>query len=193
LDGELTNRYGPRRPRLEPEQLAPIALTPLQLRKFVGNYVARNSAANMTLESEALVKRQNDLVTNVYFNSPTDAFIVGSDREIAGYRYYPANTEEPAHLECSVGEDSLDFNHGPDDPPGPNKTEWARYLGRYVIDQWGVPFLDIAIEQQNGYLTLNGTRLILETDPGLFFTADVEVVDFRRGEATWKNLRLVRR
>jgi hypothetical protein len=62
-----------------------------------------------------------------------------------------------------------------------------------VIDQWGVPSLDITIERLNGYLTLNGTRLILETDRGLLFTAAGEVVDFRRGEATWKNLRLVRR
>jgi hypothetical protein len=129
----------------------------------------------------------------VCFTSPTDAFIVGSDQEIANYRYYPSNTEEPAHLECSVGEDSLDFNHGPDDPPGPNKAEWTHYLGRYVIDQWGVPAWDITIQRQNGYLTLNGTRLILETDRGLFFTADGEVVDFRRNEATWKNLRLARR
>lgn len=193
LDGEFANRYGPRRPRLEPDQLAPIDLTPLQLQRFVGNYISRNSTANITLISEALVKQENDLASKVSFTSPTDAFIVGSDGEIASYRYYPANTEEPAHLECSVGEDSLDFNHGPDDPPGPNKADWARYVGRYVIDQWGVPSPDITIQQLNGYLTLNGTRLILETDRGLFFTADGEVVDFRRGEATWKNLRLVRR
>ena len=193
LDGELANRYGPRRPRLEPDQLAPIDLTPLQLKKFVGNYAARNSTANMTLKGGALVKQENDLESTVSFTSPTDAFIVGSDREIVGYRHYPAKPEEPAHLECSVGENSLDFNHGPDDLPGPNSAEWTRYLGTYAVDQWGVPALDITIQRSNGYLTLNGTRLILEIEPGLFFTADGEAVDFRGGAATWKNLKLARR
>jgi CubicO group peptidase (beta-lactamase class C family) len=193
LDGELSNRYGPRRPRLEPDQLAPIDLTPLQIKKFVGNYVARNSTANMTLKGGALVKQESDLESKVSFTSPTDAFIVGSDREIVGYRYYPAKPEEPAHLECSVGENSLDFNHGPDDPPGPNSPEWTRYLGTYAVDQWGVPALDVTIQRSNGYLTLNGTRLILEIEPGLFFSADGEAVDFRGGEATWKNLKLLRR
>jgi hypothetical protein len=128
LDDEFASRYGARKPRLEPDHLAPIDLTPLQLQNFVGNYVARNSTANIALERKTLVKQENELSSIVRFTSPTDAFIVGSDREVASYRYYPANTEEPAHLECSVGEDSLDFNHAPHDPPGPNKAEWAHYL-----------------------------------------------------------------
>jgi len=88
--------------------------------------------------------------------------------------------------------DSLDFNSGPDDPPGPDKAEWTRYVGRYAVYQWGVALLDVAIQRLNGYLTLNRTRLILETEQGLFFTADGEAVHFRRDEATWRSLKLVR-
>jgi CubicO group peptidase (beta-lactamase class C family) len=192
VDGELAHRYGPRRPRLEAGQLAPIELTPLQLHQFIGNYIARNTSADITRESGALVKHENDLASNMSFTSPTEAFIVDSDREIVSYRYYPASTKEPAHLECSIGEDSLDFNHGPDDPAGPDKAEWDRYLGKYVVDQWGIASLDVTIQRLNGYLALNGIRLIVESNPGLFFTADGEAVDFRGNDFTWKNLRLVR-
>jgi CubicO group peptidase (beta-lactamase class C family) len=193
LDGELANRYGPRAPLLEPERMAAIDPTPRQLHQFVGNYVSRNTTADMTLQGDALIKQENDVASNVGFTSPTDVFIVGADREIAAYRYYPATTEEPAHLECSIGEDSLDFNRGPDDVSGPNKTDWDRYMGKYYIEQWGIPSLDVTIDRSNGYLILNGIRLIVETDRGLFFTVDGEAVDFRNGKATWKNLRLARR
>jgi len=87
----------------------------------------------------------------------------------------------------------LDFNRGPDDVSGPNKTDWDRYMGKYYIEQWGIPSLDVTIDRSNGYLILNGIRLIVETDRGLFFTVDGEAVDFRNGKATWKNLRLARR
>src|ERR1700722_12232349 len=126
LDGELAVRYGPRTPLLEPERMAAIDPTPRRLHQFVGNYVSRNTTADMTLQGDALIKQENDVASKVGFTSPTDVFVVGADREIATYRYYPANTEEPAHLECSISEDGLDFNHGPDDAPGPNKVEWDR-------------------------------------------------------------------
>jgi hypothetical protein len=192
LDGELANRYGSRRPRVESDQLAPIDLTTPQLHGFVGNYISRNATADITLEGGALVKREGGAISKVGFISPDDAFIVDSDREVVSYRFYPAKAAEPAHLECSVGEDSLDLNRAPDDPPGPDRAEWNRYLGNYVIDQWGTPSLSVTIQRLNGYLTLNGVRLIAEPNRGLFFTADGEAVDFRGGEATWKSLKLRR-
>jgi len=39
---------------------------------------------------------------------------------------------------------------------------------------------------------LDDRRLILEFEPGLFFAADGEAVDFRRAPPTWRSIRLQR-
>jgi hypothetical protein len=41
-------------------------------------------------------------------------------------------------------------------------------------------------------LFINSVRLVIEHEPGLFFTSDGEVVDFRSSVPTWRNLRLRR-
>ena len=108
------------------------------------------------------------------------------------YRHHPATAALPAHLECFEGEASLDRNDGPGDPAGPGKKEWSRYLGKYRIDQWGKPAMEIGVEQRRGHLYLDGIRLVVETEPGLFFTSDGEAVDFRSAVPTWRNLLLKR-
>jgi CubicO group peptidase (beta-lactamase class C family) len=192
LQDELTSLYGTRKPRLSVDDLAPIDLTRSQLQDFAGNYVGRNSSANLSVDGKSLVKQEDGASSLVRFISPSEAFIVAAGAEVVSYRSFAAKTAEPAHLECSVGENSLDLNSGADDPPGPNKAEWTRYVGRYVIYQWGLSSLNILIERRNGYLWINGTRMVIEVDRGLFFTSDGEVVDFRPRRATWKNLQLVR-
>jgi len=192
LKGILTAKYGERVPRLRSEELAPIQLTERQLRPLTGNYVARNSSANVSLSGMSLLKQEGAEKSTLQFTSPTDAFLVNADHEILRYRFYPATVKAPLHVECSETERGLDWNSRPDDPSGPNKPEWRSYLGKYVIYQWGVRSLNVTIDLQNGYLCLNDTRLIQEVSPGLFFTSDGEAVDFRDKQATWKNLRLAR-
>lgn len=192
LKGILTNKYGERTPRLRSEELAPIQLTEPQLRSLTGNYISRNSSATFSLKGQTLSKQEGDAQAMLQFTSPTDAFFVNEEQEVVRYRFYPATDKMPLHLECSETEKDLDWNSRPGDQSGPNKPEWRSYLGKYVIEQWGVRALEIAIDLQNGYLCLNGTRLIQETSPGLFFTSDGEAVDFREPQATWKNLRLMR-
>jgi hypothetical protein len=118
-------------------------------------------------------------------------FIAGPDGEAVTYRFFPAAQGEPAHLECAIGENSLDRNDGPDDAAGPDSAAWDAIVGRYHIDQWGKPALQLIVHRKNGYLYLNDWRL-LEFMPNLFFTADGEAADFRRPETTWRNLRLIR-
>jgi CubicO group peptidase (beta-lactamase class C family) len=192
LKGLLTAKYGEQLPRQRSEELAPIQLTEPQLHDLTGNYIGRNSIATVSLSGLSLSKQEDEEQSGLQFTSPTDAFLVDEDREIVLYRFYPATDKAPLHVECSETEKGLDWNGRPGEPPGPNKPGWQNYIGKYFIYQWGIRALNVTIELQNGYLCLNDTKLVEEMSPGLFFTSDGEVVDFRRREATWKNLRLVR-
>lgn len=50
----------------------------------------------------------------------------------------------------------------------------------------------VALEQRQGWLYIDGIRLVAEAEPGLLFTSDGEAVDFRGSQPTWRNLRLQR-
>jgi len=49
--------------------------------------------------------------------------------------YTPASALAPAHLECWFGENSLDYNDGALDAPGPDEQAWTPYLGTYRLEQ----------------------------------------------------------
>jgi len=74
----------------------------------------------------------------------------------------------------------LDYDGGPSDPEGPNKPEWSKHLGYYMYD-YGVLCWYYAVRVVDGHLFLvtgrDGFRL-LEHEPGLFFTADGQNVQF---------------
>lgn len=194
LDKALAARFGERAPRLPASALAPIRPTVSRARTLVGSYVGRNVRARISEADGGLCLREDGSDTHapLGMTSPDDLFIADDEGEAVAYRYHPETSALPAHLECASGEDSLDYNGGPDDPAGPDRPEWSRYLGRYRIDQWGKPSMDVAIERRRGYLYLNGIRLVVETEPGLFFTSDGEAVDFRASPPTWRNLLLRR-
>jgi hypothetical protein len=128
----------------------------------------------------------------IRFISPSELYLADSQGLVISYRYHEASALAPAHLECSSGEQSLDYNESVQDPPGPNKPEWTKYTGTYRIHQWGQPADEATVQMKNGYLYLNQIRLITELEPGLFFTSDGEAVDFRGNEPTWRNIRLYR-
>jgi CubicO group peptidase (beta-lactamase class C family) len=190
VDAVLTQRYGIRRPRLPSEDLAPIEPTQEQLRQFTGNYIGRNITANIKLEGRSLGVQIGATFKPMQFISPSETFVAGLDGDAVTYRYFTASRLEPAHLECSNGEDSLDYNDGAQDAVGPDEPAWAAFLGQYRIYQWGRASQSVTIHRKNGYLYLDHIRLIVELEPGLFFTSDGEAVDFRHGEPTWRNIRL---
>lgn len=193
IDKMLAARFGERTPRLPATALAPIRPTAARARTLVGSYIGRSVRATIS-ESDGQLRFQQDEKAPVPLGmtSPCDLFTSGGDGEIIAYRYYPATAQLPAHLECSKSEASLDYNEGPDDPAGPDRPEWRRHVGKYRVDQWGKPAIDVTIEQRRGHLFLNGIRLIVEAEPGLFFTSDGEAVDFRAAVPTWRSLLLRR-
>jgi len=74
----------------------------------------------------------------------------------------------------------LDYDGGPDDPEGPTKPEWNKYLGYYRRD-YGVLCWYYAISIVDGYLFLvteRGGFRLSEHEPRLFFTSDEQSVQF---------------
>ncbi len=192
IDGALSRQYGERKPRETPEDRAPIDPTPAQLARFVGSWVARNSTVALTVQDRGLRFVEDGATTQIQFASPDEAIRVGPDGELRTYRYFAGHGGEPAHLECSEGEISLDYDDGPGDPAGPDDAAWTRLLGQYRINQWGTPSQTVSIHKKNGWLYIDALRLVVEIEPRLFFTCDGEAVDFRGGTPTWKNIRLER-
>ena len=192
IEAALTRRYGTRKPRLIVQDLAPIQQTPTQLQRLIGTWISRNATVTLQIQNGILQFHEDRGVTPVRFASPDELLRVGADGEIRIYRYFAARDTEPAHLECSEGEISLDYDDGPDDATGPNSAAWMRFEGSYQIRQWAVPMQTVSIQRRNGWLYLDNIRLVIELEPGLFFTCDGEALDLRGEPATWKNVRLER-
>ncbi|WP_114952035.1 serine hydrolase domain-containing protein [Sphingosinicella terrae] len=194
IDRLLSSRFGPRAPRLPSAALAAIRPLESQARALAGRYVGRNLRAEIRAADGQLHLRRDgeETAAALGMTAPDALFTIDDEGETVTYRHHPATDLLPAHLECSEGESSLDFNDGPGEPPGPDKSAWERYVGRYRIDQWGRSAMELVVERRRGHLYLDGVRLIVETEPGLFFTSDGEAVDFRSSPPTWRNLRLRR-
>jgi CubicO group peptidase (beta-lactamase class C family) len=81
-----------------------------------------------------------------------------------------------------------DFNYGFDEPPGPNKPEWSRYLGEYQVFKYGVPYQYTGtVSIRNGYLFYNECKCA-EYEPGLFFIYDGDALDLRSQPPTFANI-----
>jgi CubicO group peptidase (beta-lactamase class C family) len=195
VEGALAARYGAHKPRLPVSDMAPIALSDAQLQSFAGRYLGRGFTAEISVEKGALKIRADSKTAPellLQFTAPDEAFVPDADGDAVTYRWYAARKDEPAHFECWIVEEGLDYNEGPHDPLGPDRPGWSAYVGQYRIYQWGKPADRVTIHRKNGWLWLNNIRLIAEFEPGLFFTSDGEAVDFRDRMSTWRNIRLRR-
>jgi CubicO group peptidase (beta-lactamase class C family) len=188
----LTHRYGAHKPKLPAQDLSTIELQKNQLEQFVGTYVGRALSGEMKIENNTLGMQIGPVFAPLLFTSPVDVFIAGPTGDVATSRYFPARGNEVAHFECSVGDYGLDYNDGPHDPIGPNKPAWEGFVGEYQVYTWGQPSQKMTVHRKNGYLYLDDHRLVVELEPGLFFTCEGEAVDFRHPVPTWRNIRLER-
>ena len=92
------------------------------------------------------------------------------------------------------GDNGVSFlvpNDSPADAAGPGKAEWTRYLGRYQAKAYGQDD-ERTISLKRGYLYWDNRLKLTEYQPGLFFTADGDSVQFREGTVEYGN-RLFRR
>jgi hypothetical protein len=192
VDDALTRRFGAATPRLAVDDLPSIALPAAWLQKYAGRFIGRNTTAELEVRDGTLAMRTGNTVSPIRFVSPDELVVTGAQGDAVLYRYTSASALAPAHLECWIGENSLDYNDGARDVQGPDEPAWTPFLGTYRLEQWGEPGDKIEVRRKNGYLYLNDIRLIAEHEPGLFFTADGEAVDFRQDAPTWRSLRMQR-
>lgn len=192
VDGLLAQRFGAPKPRLPVQDLASVTVPADRLATLVGNWVGRSFVREISIRSGTLGMQIGSTFRSLNFLSPGVVFTAADDGNAVVYEYEATRSGEPAHLECSVGEGSLDYNDGPHDGRGLDNPSWTTFEGEYRIDQWGKTSEQVTVHRQNGWLYLNQVRLVVEVEPGLFFTSDGEAVDFRPAVATWRNLRLER-
>lgn len=192
VDALLAQRFGPAKARLPVQALAPIELPAERLEPFVGSWVGRSIMRRIEIRDGILGMRDGPAFTPLRFTAPNVAFSA-KEGDAVMYDYSTARDGEPAHLECFVGEISLDYNDGPHDGAGPDREGWTAFEGEYHLERWGKPAEAVTVHRKNGWLYLNEIRLIVETESGLFFTSDGEEVDFRAMPPTWRNLRLHKR
>lgn len=82
-----------------------------------------------------------------------------------------------------------DFNDSQADPPGPNRSHWAAYVGAYELLRYGEPDESVEIAVRNGYLYF-GERRCHEHATGLFFTHDGQALDLRSDRPSIGNIPL---
>lgn len=192
-DEILERAYGKKKPLRSARDFKAVEVpTPAQ-EAFLGNYLGRGGEM-FTIErvDGALGMKLEDQFRPMSFTSPVDAFLTDAAGEIVTLRLEPATPTQPKVLRCPHGPSfgDLDYNDGPADAPGPDKKEWARYLGSYRMLEWGKALDPIKVHLQNGYLYIDQRKLIAEPEPGLFFSADGEALDFRNQRPTWFSIPL---
>ena len=86
----------------------------------------------------------------------------------------------------------FDYNDGPNDRPGPAKSEWNKYMGQYQMFYYDHVMGPFTISIKNGHLYFDDQRC-LEFEPGLFFVYDGATLDFRGETVTGSNIKLFKK
>jgi len=118
--------------------------------------------------------------------------LVGMFRRYSEIRFLPLINDRPGSLVLvnrTIGGamSANDFHETLNEPPGPNKPQWAEYLGEYEMINKGVPDDIVTAIIKNGYLYFDDDKCI-EYKPGLFFTFTGQALDFRSNQATYANI-----
>src|SRR5262249_41083411 len=172
----LTRQYGERRPRLPVQDLSAIDLPATEMAKFIGNWQGRYFSRDIKLKDGELGMQVGPAFWPLKFSSPKDVFmpLPRPQGEALTAEFFPGSKGRTAYFLSPIGETNLDYNDGPHDTPGPDRKEWDAYLGDYAIHVWGKLDRHVKVYRKNGYLYFGELRLIVEEEPGLFFTCTGE-------------------
>jgi CubicO group peptidase (beta-lactamase class C family) len=191
----LDHVYGKKRPFPAAKDLHPIEVPKSSLESFVGNYLGRGGEVfEIKFADGALGMQREKAFQKLSFTSPVDAFLTEPSGEAVPMHLEATNDHRPKFLRCPAGPSfgDLDYNDGPADAPGPDRKEWQKYVGDYRMMVWGKPAITSKVHIKNGYLYLDERKLIVEHEPGLFFSADGEALDFHSEQPTWFSIPLQR-
>lgn len=184
----LEGSHGKKRPMHTLGELTTVEIPQEAREKFVGNYLGRGGEVfRIERDAGAVGMRLQDGFRALRFTSPVDAILPDPSGDFAIMHLEPATALRPRFLRCPNGPSfgDLDYNDGPAGAAGPDKKEWSSYVGKYRMLEWGKPLGTLEVHVRNGFLYLDERRLIVEHEPGLFFSADGEALDFRREQPTW--------
>ncbi|HTE39929.1 MAG TPA: serine hydrolase domain-containing protein [Steroidobacteraceae bacterium] len=193
-DEVLTRRYGKPTARIRVEDFSAASPPTSELQKFEGTWMGRGTNATFKIDGDALVVKRGQSEAKVKVISPIDIVLPpeGPGRNATQLRYFQGRSGAMPHLLSLLGDGHLDYNDGPNDLLGPDRSEWDGFIGDYRTERWGKLEYEIKIYRKNGYLYGNEFRFIIEHKPGLFFTSDGEAVDFRGPIATWRSIPLLK-
>jgi len=164
---------------------APIKMSPEALKNLAGLYMGRNSALQLKIKDDKLGIGFMKGFYQLTFHSNNEA-----SAETYDYKFILNENGRPSYLIRFYDGSNWDYVDGPADKPGPNKTEWKKYLGTYRFKRYGKLRGMHRVYVKNGYLYLDRLRLIEEHRPGLFFSSTGEALDFRGEIPTWRNIKL---
>jgi CubicO group peptidase (beta-lactamase class C family) len=187
-DEILEGAYGKKKPLHSAREFKTVEIPKPAQDQFVGNYLGRGDVIfSIERVDGVLGMKLEDKLQPMSFTSPMDAFLTDASGEVITLHLEPANEQRPRFLRCPHGPafGDLDYNDGPADTPGPNRKEWQKYVGDYRMLEWGKALDPIKVRINNGYLYIDDRKLVAEHEPGLFFSADGEALDFRRETPTW--------
>jgi CubicO group peptidase (beta-lactamase class C family) len=190
LDAIIASRGLARRvPPTEP----PREVTPDEalLMKLAGSYISeRNVEWMLGFKDGTFGIRSGPGFYPLHFTSENEAFERDGD-EIYRYRFQFDDRGKPAAIVLVDEGLIFDYNADPGDPPGPGRSEWDSYAGRYRMINCGIPVEMLTIRKRNGWLFADNLRLA-EYSPGLFFACTGDVVDFSKPMPTARNIPIER-
>ena len=164
---------------------APIEMNPEALQNLAGFYQGRSMGFQLKIEDGNLGIELMNKFHPLTFHSDTQVSTENYD-----YKFVFNAKGRPSYIIRFYDGLNLDYVDGPADKPGPNKSEWEKYAGTYRYRIYGQLRGIHRVAVKNGYLYFDRLRLVEEYQPGLFFSATGEALDFRGEIPTWRNIKL---
>ena len=188
----LTAKYGavPQDKSIKLTDKPVIELDDKSLEHLEGTYKSSGSVVTFKVENKKLHYIQGNRNLELAAHSQTE-FTADGDK----YTFHLDESGKPKFVH-KLGKNSVDTllpNNRPGEPPGPNRPEWSKYIGKYQGPAFGIKYTT-RIFLKNGYLYSSrgdGTKLT-EYQPELFFTADGEAVIFQSGRMSLGNRPVVK-
>jgi hypothetical protein len=173
------------------ESIEPHWISPQRLAALAGQYLYGSGGYMLVVSHEGRLGTGPVEQFKPFTFVSEDVAVAEYGGEPFYYKFARGPQDAPARLIRLYDATVLDFNEGPNDVLGPDRAEWRQYEGEYRYGVFGTPSGSVEVSRRNGYLYLDHMKLS-EHEPGLFFTANGEALDFRGPVPTWRNIRLDR-
>ena len=164
-------------------------LSPARQRTLAGRYLySRGGFMVMSFKEGRLGNPVGETFVPFHWIADDEGFLLMNGVQTF-YRFARKQDGTPSHFVRLNDGEVYDYNGGDDDPPGPNKRDWDRHLGKYQLKAFGQPAGTFEVRKQNGNLYFHFYKLA-EFQPGLFFTSHGEALDLRGAQPTFGNVKL---